>query len=87
MAEDHEERKKRGRPRVESKRRHGLALVNLVRDFLLSRGQPTTEEKRLRGNVQVFGAPLSALVRHAKEAGLPCSRGAIYNLLSSKRRD
>ena len=86
MAADDKEPPKRGRPKVESEKRYGKKIVDLVRGFLLSRGQPTTEAHRLRGNVQVFGAPLSALVRYAKENGLPCSRSAIHNLLFSKSR-
>ena len=69
---------------MESEKRYGNEIVDLVRGFLLSRGQPTTEAHRLRGNMQVFGAPLSALVRHARKKKLPCSRTAIYNLFSKK---
>ena len=71
VAADDKETPKRGRPRLESTKRYGNEILDLVRNFLVSRGQHTPEGHRLRGNMQVFGAPLSALVRHAKEEGLP----------------
>ena len=86
MAADDKGTTKRGRPRLESKQRYGNEILDLVRNFLLSRGQRTTEGHRLRGNMQVFGAPLSALVRHAKENGLQCSRSAIHNMFSRSRK-
>ena len=62
-------------------------IVSCVRDFILSKGQGTQSDcHRLRSKLDVFGAPLSALVKYARPS-FPVSRSAIYNLLAPPRKN
>ena len=76
------------RPRIEDDRMHGHAIVDFVKDFLLSRGQSSMDScHRLRTSTTVISASLNSIRKAALSANYPISRSAIYNLLAPPKRN
>ena len=76
-----------GRKRLEEKPEYGEAFLNLIINFVRSRGQMATDVQRLKGHGEVFGCPLSAIVAEARKHGYPCSASAIWNLMQPRARN
>lgn len=74
----------RGRPRVDDERKYGEAIVQFITDYIQSHGQMTTDSLRVREHEEVFGAPLDAIQKAAKEKGFRISRSALWNLLARR---
>ena len=80
-------RRRRGRPRLDDPRRYGSEIVDVLKAFILARGQLTVDHHRLRNHAQILGAPLSAMVKACAVEGMKVSRAGVYNLTQPPRRN